>query len=414
MPPAITGTLRLVLRKDPAIGQWLVYNDPDRGPKWSQNDPTIVSNLLVQVGNGFLAGLNGQIQSARSSAFDQIEKSLADHGLFKRVDADTNVIISQNHGIAYYTQPADLRGGTYGDAEKYCGGVTAAGYHWRLPSLEELRILVGTDTKIIDVPDGRLWRSITQANPGQAIFLVANTFIINNGPELTLDMINPADLNQYEWGQILQNNKDSTTFTYGAVVDVRNARNFPVTGGGGLVRVMCVATQIPPTTVPTNMAATSSLGEIDFGKWASVVRAATRPSDLFDSVCFKANGDIENVAKLARYLNWPAIPAKVFGVWQPTLGGNQLTIVADRPQNGKQAICQLHYVSSIEPDFVQNVVKSLRLKRVDPSTYSQPHSPPGVIVLSSTGKDDAAFEVAVGDWTTAGSRTAMAYTLGSK
>lgn len=181
----ITGTLRLVLRKDPAIGQWQVFNAPDRGTQWSQNDLAIVSDLVAQVGNGFLSDLNQQIQSAQISAFDQIEKYLADQGILAKSPEDANVLASTKSGLLFYKGALFplSQNITIDSLEVYCGNLKAGNHHWRLPSEAELDTVMRSDVPnsfgIVDTPDARLWGRFTGAN-NQAIMVVTNSRTSNS------------------------------------------------------------------------------------------------------------------------------------------------------------------------------------------------------------------------------------------
>jgi hypothetical protein len=243
--PPMTGQARLLLKKDASNDQWQVWYGGDHGTESSAgNDPANFVRAVVAAGSTVEDNLTSAIQSARAAASNQIAQSLANRGLFEESKTDINVIISRNNGIVYNTQVEDLHGGSYDDAATYCANQTVGNYHWRLPSIEELRSIVGADTNLIDVPDGRLWNGVVEgAKPGQAVFLVANTFVVNNGPELGMDAVNPADPNPYGWGLMLQINTDRSTFVYQHTVEVHDIRHGPAAGGDGsnLARVLCVA-----------------------------------------------------------------------------------------------------------------------------------------------------------------------------
>ena len=212
--PPMTSAIRLQLRKGPSDDQWhLSYDNDNVTTIQSNQDAGTFAQTVVSTGSQYEGELASAIQAARTAAFDQIEKSFADQGIFKRVDG--GVIASTRNNLAYYPEPGSVVGATYVDAEQHCALTHVGNYHWRLPTLTELYTLVNTDKKIIDIPDGRLWSAITQSNPGQAILMVANTFVINNGPQLTLDQVDPASLNQYAWGRhLLEYNPDTIWGVY--------------------------------------------------------------------------------------------------------------------------------------------------------------------------------------------------------
>ncbi|HEY1707207.1 MAG TPA: hypothetical protein VGG10_03010 [Rhizomicrobium sp.] len=167
----VAGSLRLVLQNDPAVGHWQMDGDPLRGTKWSQDDGRALIRALIDIGGDHTVALHSQIQSARNSAFDLIERSLAGGGVMQRVAGEPGVLFSRANNL-HYAVAGNLRLGsiTVAQLRATCAQVHQAKLTWRLPHLDELRTLFGrTDffnqASVVDTPDHRFWPQFAAVAP---------------------------------------------------------------------------------------------------------------------------------------------------------------------------------------------------------------------------------------------------------
>jgi hypothetical protein len=197
-------TFRLVAKLDPAIGHWILFEDPARGTTFPNTDAQQVSDKVF--GLVRYNDLSGGIYRARTAALDQIERQIAAQtGIEKNGLAFT--VINRRAGLIFYFPYGRFNGRTLGDIDSFCRNSRIGGHvNWRWATRDDLSTVINRYGNMIDTPDHRLWPGISNVEAVAPL----NNFHLNDGSIATLEAVNqlPAtggfywrdDLNLHENG----------------------------------------------------------------------------------------------------------------------------------------------------------------------------------------------------------------------
>lgn len=167
---SLESSLRLVIYDDPAIGYWKVYNNPQRGTRWSENDALALKHEIEFDGKAYLAAFNNAVVAARNKSFDLIQDRLAKTGVVRVSENDTHVVVSNINKAMYFRGPTlPARWTTMNRFKKYCGTLSIFNAKWHLATVDDVeRVLRHPNphsdvTDFADTPDHRIWGSFSRA-----------------------------------------------------------------------------------------------------------------------------------------------------------------------------------------------------------------------------------------------------------
>lgn len=244
--PPVTGSLRIVLRNDPAVGTWKPYFAPERGIKWSRDDSGVVRNMLELTGKTFIPELGEKIQRARTSAFETIERQLASDGILERDAKDSRMLVSKKHKLRYNLGSTFRisQGVTLGQLKQYCRDSNVGKFAWRLPAIEELGTIFGGHnffggTGLVNTPDNRLWSDFAiPTSPG--FFILSNTATPYISYTASSHIFNDAGYRLELLGSQFKSQFQLTNVSLSGA-DLDTARVTDGYGGNYFVKVLCVA-----------------------------------------------------------------------------------------------------------------------------------------------------------------------------
>lgn len=244
--PSVTGSLRIVLRNDPAVGKWKPFFAPERGTKWLRDDSEVIRDMLELAGKAFVPELGQQIQRARTTAFDTIERQLANDGTLEKDARDSRMLVSKKHKLRYNLGSTFRisQGVTLGQLKQYCRDSNVGKFAWRLPTIEELGTIFGSHnffngTALINTPDNRLWSDFAiAASPG--FYILSSTAKPYISYTATSHIFNDTAYRlELQGSQFISQFQLTNVSLSGA--DLDTARATGGYGGDYFVKVLCVA-----------------------------------------------------------------------------------------------------------------------------------------------------------------------------
>ncbi len=141
---------------------------------------------------------------------------------------------------------------------------------------------------------------------------------------------------------------------------------------------------------------------------AEASRGTAKVADIFLNVCYRTESDAARIKHIAALNHWPAIDrlptppggGTIAGAWRLTVAGRPVILFAasgpdDRPNvpRGKtMRMCATEFFGPQEPGFIDDVVKQVDLKKIDPAHAGRP-LPPGMTAMSESGSEDGSLEL---------------------